>query len=166
MGIVIYKHQAQPKSHAPSCHISCRVRESNQSFSLVSRRPFVGRIAQAGFALSDQSSHIVSKSRSALLSPPHTDHRFLSRLPLRLNPKPRGASRLLRLGGLSSTSSPRSDRSARSAASFNLSIRSASIASLSRSGASSMVSKELIEGDRERCEVGVEGMLLKEELLA
>lgn len=29
-----------------------------------------------------------------------------------------------------------------------------------------MVSSELIDGERDRCEVGVEGMLLKEELLA
>lgn len=45
-------------------------------------------------------------------------------------------------------------------------MRSASIASLSRSGVSSMVSREEMLGERERADVGVEGMLEKEELLA
>lgn len=116
--------------------------------------------------LSSQSSQIVSRSKSALLSPPHTDQRFLSRLPPLLNPKPLGTSRLPRRRGLSSGSSPRSARSALSAASFNLSMRSASIAMLSKSGSSSIVSSDVIEGDRDRCEVGVEGMLLNDEELA
>ena len=45
-------------------------------------------------------------------------------------------------------------------------MRSASMASLSRSGASSIVSNELIDGDRERAEVGVDGILLNDEELA
>ena len=40
------------------------------------------------------------------------------------------------------------------------------MASLSRSGASSIVSREEMEGERERADVGVEEMEEKEEVLA
>ena len=113
-----------------------------------------------------QSSQIVSKSKSALLSPPQILHRFLS-LP-RPTPRNRGISRLpflrlLRPPSPSSLSSP-SPASARSAASFSRSIRSSSSwasDSSSSSGASSMVSREEMDGLRDRAEVGVLGMLVE-----
>ena len=115
-----------------------------------------------------QSSQIVSKSRSALLSPPQMLHRFRSLpAPPRLNPNPLGTSRLpfRRFGALSSPSEA-SPRSSRSAASLRRRIRSSSTASLSSSGASSIVSNDEIDGERDRADVGVEGMLLKLLLLA
>lgn len=112
-----------------------------------------------------QSSQIVSRSKSALLSPPQILHLFLPILSAPLpSPKPPlrdpGISRLLLLRGFSPSllSSSAIIRALRS--------RSASIAWHSRSGASSIVSSDEIEGERERAEVGVLGMLLKEELLA
>jgi hypothetical protein len=47
--------------------------------------------------------------------------------------------------------------SSRSAAALSLAIRSASMASSSASGLSSIVSRDEIEGLRERIEVGVDG---------
>lgn len=103
----------------------------------------------ANMPMQIQSSQIVSRSRSPRLSAPHTLHLFLeSRLP---KPKVRprsGTSRLERRW---------SPPSSRSAAALSLAIRSASIASSSASGLSSMVSRDEIEGLRERIEVGVEG---------
>lgn len=107
-----------------------------------------------------QSSQIVSKSRSPLLSPPQMLHLFLS-LPLPpflLNPNPRGTSKLLLRDPSSSSSS--------SAGALSLRILSASIAWLSRSGASSIVSSDEIDGERERMEDGVEEMELKLDVLA
>jgi hypothetical protein len=106
-----------------------------------------------------QSSQIVSKSRSALLSPPQMLHRFLSlpEPPSLPNPKPLGTSKLRLLGPSSSSSL--------SAISFRR-CDSSSTASYSRSGASSIVSRELMEGEREREEDGVEEIELKELLLA
>ena len=93
-------------------------------------------------------SSIGSRLKSARLSAPQTDHRFLSLL--LLSPPPL-ASRLPLLlnSAVPSLSSVRS-----------LAISSASsIAASSASGVSSMVSREEIEGDRDRNEVGVDGML-------
>jgi hypothetical protein len=123
----------------------------------VSGKKFSSKLQQVGKNI--QSSQIVSKSRSALLSPPQMLHLFLSRPepPLRPNPKPLGTSKL-RLRGPSSSSSL-------SAISFSR-CDSSSTASDSRSGTSSMVSRELIDGERERAEDGVEEIELKELLLA
>jgi hypothetical protein len=106
-----------------------------------------------------QSSQMVSRSRSARLSPPQMLHRFLSlpEPPALPNPKPLGTSKLRLLGPSSSSSL--------SAINFNR-CASSSTASDSRSGASSIVSRELMEGDRERMEEGVDEMELKELLLA
>lgn len=98
----------------------------------------------------NQSSHIVSRSRSCRRSAPQTLHLFLeSLLPKpRLRPRPSGTSRLdLRP----------SPPSSRSAAALSFRIRSASMASSSASGLSSIVSSEEMEGLRERIEVGVDG---------
>ena len=91
-------------------------------------------------------SSIGSNEKSALLSAPHTDQRFLSLLLLRL--LARISSELLRLDSPASLSSP-----------FTLASSSSSIAASSASGASSMVSSELIDGDRDRSDVGVLGTL-------
>jgi hypothetical protein len=98
-----------------------------------------------------QSSHIVSKSRSPRLSAPQTLHLFLeSRLPNpKARPLPPGTSRLNRR--------PPSRSSSRSAAALSLAMRSASIASSSSSGVSGIVSREEMEGLRERIDVGVDG---------
>lgn len=115
-----------------------------------------------------QSSQMVSKSRSALRSPPQTLQRFLLPSPRLPNPNPTlvlapGISRLpLRLPSSSPESSP---LSAASAAALALPLRSDSMASHSRSGVSSIVSSEDTLGERERDEVGVEGMLEKDEAL-
>lgn len=105
-----------------------------------------------------QSSQIVSRSKSARLSPPQILHLFLFLSPALPKPKPApgrgpGVSRLLRRGLISPLSF------------LNLAARSASTASHSRSGASSIVSSEDTLGERERVDVGVEGMLEKDELL-
>lgn len=112
-----------------------------------------------------QSSQMVSRSRSALRSPPQTLHLFLLLSPRLPKPKPKpdpdlapGMSRLPRR-----LVSPSPALSTASAA-FNLAARSDSIASHSRSGVSSIVSSEDTLGDRERVEVGVEGTLEKDEV--
>src|SRR5690348_10020620 len=94
---------------------------------------------------------MVSKSRSCLLSAPHTLHRFrLSREPKPLSVRPRvGASRL-----------PRplvSPPSAASAAAFSWAILSASSAASSASGESGIVSRLEMLGLLDLAEVGVEG---------
>lgn len=89
-----------------------------------------------------------SRLKSARLSAPQTDHRFLSLL--LLSPPPL-ASRLPLLlnSAVPSLSSLRS-----------FAISSAScIAASSASGVSSIVSSEEIDGDRDRNEVGVDGIL-------
>ena len=53
---------------------------------------------------------------------------------------------------------PSSPLLSRSAAAFSRAMRSSSIASSSASGMSSIVSRDEMEGLRERSEVGVEGM--------
>lgn len=90
-------------------------------------------------------SAMTSREKSALLSAPQTDQRLRSLLLRRL--LPRISSELLLL---MSEPSPSSD--------FLMSS-SSSIACSSASGESSMVSRELIDGDRERIDVGVLGML-------
>jgi len=97
-----------------------------------------------------QSSHIVSRSRSTRRSAPQTLHLFReSRLPKpRLRPRLSGTSRLDLLA---------SPPSSRSAAALSRRRRSASMASSSASGLSSMVSRDEMEGLRERIEVGVDG---------
>lgn len=89
-----------------------------------------------------------SRLKSARLSAPQTDHRFLSLL--LLSPPPLASRLPLRLNSaVPSLSSPRS-----------FAISSAScIAASSASGVSSMVSREEMDGDRDRNEVGVDGML-------
>jgi len=96
-----------------------------------------------------QSSQMVSRSRSPRLSAPQTLHLFLESLLPKPKVRPRsGTSKLERLW---------SPPSSRSAAAFNLAIRSASMASSSASGLSSMVSRDDMDGLRERIEVGVDG---------
>jgi hypothetical protein len=97
-----------------------------------------------------QSSHTVPSERSTRRSPPQTLQRFLASLlpKLKLRPRPSGTSRLDLRG---------SPPSSRSAAAFNCAMRSASRARSSASGLSSMVSRDEMEGLRERIEVGVEG---------
>jgi hypothetical protein len=93
-------------------------------------------------------SSMGSRLKSARLSAPQTDHRFLSLL--LLSPPPL-TSRLplLFISTVPSLSSPRS-----------FAISSAScIAASSASGVSSIVSREEIDGDRDRIDVGVDGML-------
>ena len=100
-----------------------------------------------------QSSQMVSRSKSPLLSAPQTLHLFLlSLLPI---PIPR------RLPPTSSISGDSLSASSWSAAAFKRAIFSASS---SASGLSSMVSRDEILGERERKEVGVEGMLEEEKL--
>lgn len=98
-----------------------------------------------------QSSQIVSKSRSCLLSAPHTLHRFrLSREPKPLSVRPRvGTSKLLLPFA--------SPASAASAAAFSWAIRSASKAASSASGESGIVSKLEMLGLLDLADVGVEG---------
>jgi len=91
-------------------------------------------------------SSIGSNEKSARLSAPHTDQRFLSLLLLRL--LARNSSELRRRESPASPSSP-----------FNLASTSSIVAASSASGASSIVSNELIDGDRDRSDVGVLGML-------
>ena len=93
---------------------------------------------------------MVSRSRSPRLSAPQTLHLFReSRLPNKGRAVP-GTSRLdLRV--------PSSPSFSRSAAAFSRAIRSSSMASSSASGMSSIVSRDEMEGLRERIEVGVEG---------
>ena len=93
-------------------------------------------------------SSMGSRLKSARLSAPQTDHRFLSLL--LLSPPPLASRLPLRLNSaVPSLSSPRS-----------FAISSAScIAASSASGVSSMVSREEMDGDRDRNEVGVDGML-------
>jgi len=92
-------------------------------------------------------SSIGSNEKSALLSAPHTDHRLRSLLLLRLFPR---RSNELRLRN-SLAPSPSSL--------FCFASSSSNMAASSASGVSSIVSKELIEGDRDRNDVGVLGML-------
>ena len=91
-------------------------------------------------------SSIGSKEKSARLSAPQTDHRFLSLLLLKL--LPRISSELLLRKSPNSPSSPLSFASV-----------SSSLAASSASGVSSIVSRELIEGDLDLKDVGVLGML-------
>jgi hypothetical protein len=123
-----------------------------------------------------QSSQIVSKSRSCLLSAPQTLHLFLfslalpkpnpwpfplpgtSRLPLR-NPRPRVGS-----PSLFSSSDPDLARSSEPTRRSSSRRFSSSRAAASASGVSGIVSREEIEGERERAEVGVLGMEDEEKL--
>lgn len=101
-----------------------------------------------------QSSHMVSRSRSCLRSAPQTDH--LLGLLLAPNPNPLISIELRLLNSpasLTSLSSPFTI--ALSLAYSSASSRAAS----SASGVSGMVSRELIEGERDRKDVGVLGML-------
>ena len=91
-------------------------------------------------------SSIGSKEKSALLSAPQTDHLFRSLLLLRLFP--RGSIELRLFDSIVSPSSP-----------FSLPTSSSSKAASSASGVSSMVSSELMDGDRDRKDVGVLGIL-------
>lgn len=95
---------------------------------------------------------MVSRSRSCLLSAPHTLHRFrLSRALKPLSVLPRaGASKLL----LPLPSSP----STASAAALSWAILSASKAASSASGESGIVSRLEILGLRDLTDVGVEGI--------
>lgn len=92
---------------------------------------------------------MVSRSRSPRLSAPQTLHLFRESLLPKPKVRPRsGTSRLERL---------KSPPSSRSAAALSFAILSASIASSSASGLSSIVSSEEMEGLRERIDVGVDG---------
>jgi hypothetical protein len=91
-------------------------------------------------------SSIGSNEKSALLSAPQTDHLFRSLLLLRL--VPRGSIELRLFDSIVSPSST-----------FSLPTSSSSKAASSASGVSSMVSSELMDGDRDRKEVGVLGIL-------
>ena len=88
-------------------------------------------------------SSIGSSEKSARLSAPQTDHRFLSFF----DPKPPDDLLLL-----STSSNP---AAARSFASSSASILAAS----SASGVSGIVSRELIDGERDGKDVGVLGIL-------
>ena len=88
-------------------------------------------------------SSIGSSEKSARLSAPQTDHRFLSFF----DPKPPDDLLLL-----STSSNP---ATVRSFASSSASILAAS----SASGVSGIVSRELIDGERDRKDVGVLGTL-------
>jgi hypothetical protein len=112
-------------------------------------------ISVSGPAIPSQSSHIVSRFKSPLLSAPHTLHRFRLSLPkLVANDLPRGP-------GVSRfpfvfESSPL--LSAASASAFSCAIRSASCfrAASSASGESSIVSSDEIEGLRDLADVAEE----------
>lgn len=91
-------------------------------------------------------SSIGSNEKSALLSAPHTDHRL--RFSLLLNPPDLNSSDRLRESIDNSESSL-----------FNFISSASNLAASSASGISSMVSSELIDGDRDRSDVGVLGML-------
>lgn len=86
-------------------------------------------------------SSMGSKEKSALLSAPQTDHRFLSLLLLKLLP------RSSKEGRFGSPSSP-----------LCLPSSSSSMAASSASGMSSIVSRELIDGDLDLIDVGVLGI--------
>lgn len=94
-------------------------------------------------------SSITSNEKSALLSAPQTDHRFLSLL-LR-SVLPLDSSELLRLVSPVSASPV--------SALYFASSSAACAAACSASGVSSIVSKELIDGDRDLNELGVLGIL-------
>ena len=115
------------------------------------------RLKRYTFSLSHQSySSMTSKLKSALLSAPQTLHLFLFSL---LVPNALLISRLdLRLGADPSESSP-SEPSPLPIARLALSSSSNLSASISASGLSSIVSRELIDGERDRRLVGVDGML-------
>lgn len=99
---------------------------------------------------SNQSSQIVSKSRSWRLSAPQTLHRFR----LSLEPKPSVRPRV----GTSKLPFPlASPPSAASAAALSCEILSSSRAASSASGESGIVSRLEMLGLRDRAEVGVEG---------
>lgn len=103
--------------------------------------PFVQTIQRhIGFVIGFHSS-MGSREKSALLSAPQTDHRFLSLLLRKLLPR---TSKEDLLG------SPSSAR--------GLPSSSSSMAASSASGISSIVSSELIDGDRDRIDVGVLGI--------
>ena len=93
-------------------------------------------------------SSIGSSEKSARRTTPQTDHRFRSLLHLR--PLTRSSSELR----LRDSEPPPSLSSA-----FCRASSSSIMAACSASGISSMVSSELIEGDRDRTEVGVLGIL-------
>ena len=98
----------------------------------------------------NQSSQIVSRSRSPRLSAPHTLHLLRLSLDPKLSVRPRvGMSRLV----FAFESPP----SAASAAALSCAIFSASRAASSASGESGIVSKLEILGLRDRVDVGVEG---------
>jgi hypothetical protein len=120
----------------------------SKTFSRLSKRSDYDPSTPREPAIPDQSSHIVSRFRSPLLSAPHTLHRFRLSLPkLVANDLPRGP-------GVSFVfeSSP---LSAASASAFNCAIRSASCfkAASSASGESSIVSRDEMEGLRDLAEV-------------
>lgn len=104
-------------------------------------------IASTQFRLT-QSSQIVSKSRSPRLSAPHTLHLFLLS---RIAPPLTNTSEV----PLLRTPSSPSESISLSAAAFSLAMFSASS---SASGESGMVSSEDMLGERERNDVGVDGM--------
>jgi len=87
-----------------------------------------------------------SSEKSALLSAPQTDHLFLSLLLRRL--LARSSRELFLRDSLVSLSSP-----------FDLPSSSSMRAASSASGVSSIVSRELMDGDRDRSDVGVLGTL-------
>ena len=95
-----------------------------------------------------QSSQIVSRSRSPRLSAPQTLHLFLLS---RIVPPLANASEV----ALLRTPSSPSESISLSAAAFSLAIFSASS---SASGESGIVSSEDMLGERERKDVGVDGM--------
>lgn len=118
-------------------------------FAHVLRLAFLSCLARVGsIRARAHHSSIGSREKSALLSAPHTDHRFRSLL--LLNPPLRRSRLLLRLISAAPSCS--------SALSFAISSASC-IAASSASGVSSIVSSDDMEGDRERNEVGVLGIL-------
>ena len=100
--------------------------------------------------LLNQSSHIVSRSKSPRLSAPHTLHLFRLSLAPRFRVRPRmGPSKLLLPFD--------SPLSAASAAALSCAILSASRAASSASGESGIVSKLEMLGLLDLVDVGVEG---------
>ena len=126
--------------------------------------PFeMGADVSSSYDAAAQSSQIVSKSRSPLLSAPHTLHLFLLSLAPKTTPKPL-VPRIMLLAVVDSAllrrrvPPPLALSASSSAAALRRAIFSISSAASSASGESGIVSREEMLGERDRNEVGVEGI--------
>lgn len=147
---------------ATTYHLASRLPTHSSSGSCASASSTTSSLVS-----SRQSSQIVSKSKSCLLSAPQTLHLLDLSLPIPLPdpllPLPITPPASLPPFRLSLSLPDPLPPSSSSLSFFSLlnflAILSASTAASSSSGLSGIVSKELIDGDRERRELGVVGLL-------